>query len=90
METKYISHPSDWYRVSIHQRNNFGGMTLIAKYGSLFDLLRKYRPHQEWNEVAFSQRNKKSAKRWLWLCVQRIFQAHEVLEEYSQPYCTIN
>ena len=51
----------------------------------LFKILPKIYPDQNWSVTRSSFRSKKSTQRWLWICVNRFYSQHLILEDYHHP-----
>ena len=81
-EKLHIKHDSEWLRVSIEQITKAGGSSLIAKYKSLYHILKLVYPEIKWNKKDFQNRNKRAAQRWMFVQVKKLFPGCEVIEEY--------
>ena len=77
----------DWYRVSKTQIQDLGGSSLLQKY-TLFDLLNLVYPNENWDKKLFSNSDKRSSQRWLFLQVQKLFPDHEIIEDYFHQEVT--
>jgi hypothetical protein len=49
-----MTQPEDWYRVSVSQLSQIGVHHLLAKNGSVFRNLKKFRPEYDWQENKFA------------------------------------
>eukprot|EP01114_Cavostelium_apophysatum_P022095 TRINITY_DN7884_c0_g1_i1.p1 TRINITY_DN7884_c0_g1~~TRINITY_DN7884_c0_g1_i1.p1 ORF type:complete len:873 (-),score=176.06 TRINITY_DN7884_c0_g1_i1:3235-5853(-) len=84
-ENLQIKSPSDWYRVSGQQLQDFGGASVIEKVGGLQAMLAKRYPNYQWDESKFFGRGKKAAQRWLLLTVKDLLGSREVFENFRHP-----
>ena len=49
-----IDSPEHWYRVSHSQLSNIGFISFIRRHGSLYEVLKMYRPNVDWDPKRFS------------------------------------
>ena len=78
-----ISNKQDWYRISFNQVIDSGGDAVLRSYGNLCNILKAVYPEETWNARKFRARDKRSAQRWLFIQVSKLFPDVEVIEEYS-------
>ena len=76
-----IDNVNDWSRISKNQIKLLGGASLLTKY-SLYEMLSFAYPEVDWNEKTFSNRDKRSAQRWLFIQVKKLFPGEEIIEDY--------
>ena len=77
----------DWYRLSKKQIHEFGGSGLYTKY-SLFELLNKVYPNENWKIDSLLKRDKRAEQRFLFLQVQKVFPGEEIVEDYFHEELT--
>lgn len=81
-EKHQITKKEDWYRVSIDQIRNSGGLGLLRKYKSFGNLLSAVFPEDEWEEKKFSRRDKRSEQRWLLIQLRKLLPGIEIVEDF--------
>jgi hypothetical protein len=77
-----ISQPEDWYRVSTRQLLHLGIYSVFTNFGTLFDVLRRFRPHYSLRESQFS-RVATSAPKLLGVLLRERFPAEEIVGEFN-------
>ena len=81
LKNKYqIERKSDWYRIETRELQSYGGISA----------LQKIYPDHNWNNNLLTQRSKKSAQRWLLVCVSKLFPTFYLIEEYNNPLLYYN
>jgi hypothetical protein len=86
-----IKQPSDWSRVSSEMLISHGGGSLVNSYGSIFEILRFSQYEQyPWDDLQaeLSKRHKRSAQRWLFLQLQKLYPEEELVEDYLHEQIT--
>ena len=80
-----IRRKEDWYRLSkpLLMANHPFGCTI--KNPSLYSTLREAHPDQVWKLFNFNNRIKKSAQRWLCICLESLYPQYMFVEDYLHP-----
>ena len=76
-----ISSVDDWNRVSNEQIREFGGSGLLNKF-SLSELCCLLFPNEKQSIMFNEPRSKRSAQRFLFIQVKKIFEGEEIVEDY--------
>lgn len=80
-----ISSVNDWERVSWKQIKQEGGSGLVTYFNSsLFDMLSRIYPNENWNKENLQRSNKKSSQKWLFTLLKNLFVGKEIIEEYFE------
>jgi hypothetical protein len=98
-EKLHISHYTDWYRISMIQIRDSGGVfeldallphsisgsSLFSKFESLGIALRFAYPEINWELDQFSFKGKKSVQRCLKVQIESLLPGIEIIEDYQHP-----
>ena len=74
LEKYYIQSKEDWYRLSLRTGDI-----------KVFTLLKSTYPYDNWDKEKFSNRNKKTTQRILFLLLKRIYYTYAVYENFRHP-----
>eukprot|EP01126_Amoeba_proteus_P045025 TRINITY_DN5028_c0_g1_i6.p1 TRINITY_DN5028_c0_g1~~TRINITY_DN5028_c0_g1_i6.p1 ORF type:complete len:256 (-),score=29.90 TRINITY_DN5028_c0_g1_i6:309-1076(-) len=80
-----IINPEDWYRVSLDQVRESGGLGVVTIFGNLGKILKFAYPERCWDMGRFQRKKKQSVQRLLVVHTREIFGLHFILEEYKHP-----
>jgi hypothetical protein len=82
----HITDLNDWYRISSYQINQFGGGSIITKFGTLGNALQYSYPEYPWDLDKFSFTGKKSTQRWLYYKLKELLPIDvEIIEDFNHP-----
>eukprot|EP00012_Vannella_robusta_P010781 CAMPEP_0206204752 /NCGR_PEP_ID=MMETSP0166-20121206/13747_1 /ASSEMBLY_ACC=CAM_ASM_000260 /TAXON_ID=95228 /ORGANISM="Vannella robusta, Strain DIVA3 518/3/11/1/6" /LENGTH=499 /DNA_ID=CAMNT_0053624511 /DNA_START=210 /DNA_END=1706 /DNA_ORIENTATION=- len=83
LKDKYkLKQDADWARISSIQILDSGGGGLLHKYKTLENILQKAYPETDWKQYNFRNKRKRSAQRFVFIQMQKLFPTVEVVEDY--------
>lgn len=77
-----VTEKEQWYRVSAAQVCSIPGGSGLLQRMRLFEALCLAYPNEEWDDLRFSNRSKKSMQWQLWTSVRLLYPGMEVVEEH--------
>lgn len=80
----HIRSKQDWYRISYSQISSLHHFDFLSAFGKLTSLLNRFYPDQDFVDAQKPIiTNKKSAQRWVAICLAELFPRYLIIEDYS-------